>query len=162
MHTDTLQIRRYDNIDHDAVWNLHNLALDDVGAHAGNGPWDEDLHDIDRVYISNGGEFLVGFSQGQMVAMGALMRSSNERAEIKRMRVHPHYQRKGYGRAILQALENRAMELGFTVLHLDTTVQQTAAQSLYEHTGYSKLRQEQIGPFEVILFEKRVLYPKFA
>lgn len=162
MHTETLQVRRYVDTDHDAVWSLHDLALDDAGAHVGNGPWDEDLRNIESVYLSNGGDFLVGFLQKQMVAMGALKRSSKDRAEIKRMRVHPHHQRKGVGRAILLALEERAIELGYSVLHLDTTVQQTAAQRLYEHSGYTRLRQERVGAFEFIFFEKQVIIPKCA
>ncbi len=53
------KIRRYKNSDHDEVWSLHNLALKKVGAHPGNGPWDDDLHHISSVYINRGGEFLV-------------------------------------------------------------------------------------------------------
>lgn len=59
-----LQIRRYRSGDQQAVWELHNLALQQVGAHAGNGPWDGDLHDIERTYIDAGGEFLVGEIDG--------------------------------------------------------------------------------------------------
>ena len=55
-----LQIRRYGPEDHDAIWNLHNVALWQVGAHAGNGPWDDDLHNIEEAYLNKGGEFLVG------------------------------------------------------------------------------------------------------
>ena len=39
-----LKIRRYQASDHNEVWNLHNLALDQVGANAGSGAQDNDLH----------------------------------------------------------------------------------------------------------------------
>lgn len=67
-----LKVRRYRTADHDAVWQLHNESLLATGAHGGNGPWDDDLHQIEEVYLAPGGEFLVGLHQGRIVAMGAL------------------------------------------------------------------------------------------
>jgi GNAT superfamily N-acetyltransferase len=40
--------------------------------------------------------------------MGAFRRTDPERAEIKRMRVHPDYQGRGFGQIILSELEARA------------------------------------------------------
>jgi hypothetical protein len=68
------------------------LGLQQVGAYAGDGPWDNDLRDIEHIYLKNRGVFLVGVYEGRVVAMGALRKSSDERAEIKRMRVHPDVQ----------------------------------------------------------------------
>jgi hypothetical protein len=59
------------------------------GAHLGNGPWDDDLHEIEAAYLRSGGEFLVGVLDGKVVAMGTLRRISPGKAEIKRMRVGP-------------------------------------------------------------------------
>ena len=75
-----LHIRRYREADHDAVWALHNLALHQVGAHAGNGPWDDDLHHVPAEYLDSGGEFLVGVVDARIVAMGALKRLGPDRA----------------------------------------------------------------------------------
>ena len=149
-------MRRFEEADHDAVWALHNLALAESGAHAGNGPWDDDLHDIARVYLAAGGEFLVGVLDGQLVAMGALRRTTPDRAEIKRMRVHPAFQRRGFGKAMLAALERRAIELGYAALHLDTTVIQVAAQRLYLAHGYREVGRSVVGGFDTVLYEKRI------
>ena len=151
-----LRIRRYRDGDHDAVWALHNLALDDADAHGGNGPWDEDLHQITAVYIAERGEFLVGLLDGEIVAIGGLRRAGPGKAEIKRMRVAPHFQRRGFGRRILERLEQRARELGYEMLGLDTTVGQTAAQALYRAYGYREIGRTRFGRFDVILFEKRI------
>ena len=114
------EIRRYVPTDHDAVWELHNEVLNDAGAHAGNGPWDDDLHDIEDVYLNADGEFLVGTLHGDIVAMGAYKRSSSKSAEIKRMRVKTAFQRRGFGQRVLDDLQGRAMAAGYTLLHLDT------------------------------------------
>lgn len=149
-----IEIRQYQAEDHDVVWALHNLALELIDAHAGTGPWDDDLHDVENVYLKTGGEFFVGILNGQVVAMGALKRDSDDRAEVKRMRVHPDHQRKGYGQMMLTALENRARELGFKTLILDTAKIQTAARGLYEKNGFRVTGHTKFGDFDVVLYEK--------
>ncbi len=151
-----LVIRRYEARDHDAVWALHNLALEQVGAHAGNGPWDEDLHRIEDAYLRDGGEFLVGQLGEHIVAMGASRRMGSGRAEIKRMRVRPDVQRQGFGLAMLAELERRAATAGYATLHLDTTVGQVGAQRLYRRFGFMETGRTVRGGFETILFEKRI------
>jgi ribosomal protein S18 acetylase RimI-like enzyme len=151
-----LKIRRYRASDHDAVWDLHNLALNQVGAHGGNGSWDEDLHHIESVYLEAGGEFVVGTIGGRIVAMGGLQCVGRGHAAVKRMRVHPDFQRRGFGQTILRALEGRAMELGYRHLSLDTTTGQTAAQALYARNGYAAVGRDRYGPFELILYEKEL------
>ncbi|HUS90687.1 MAG TPA: GNAT family N-acetyltransferase [Phycisphaerae bacterium] len=149
-----LRVRRYRETDHDEVWELHNLALHQVGAHAGNGPWDDDLHRIRAEYLEACGEFLVGELDGRIVAMGALRRTDAERAEITRMRVHPDFQRRGLGQEVLRRLLERARQLGFRRLHLDTTVGQLAAQGLYRANGFVEAGRKTYAGFDVIVFER--------
>ena len=157
MRTGGLRIRRYEPGDKEAVWRLHNEALDAVGAHLGNGDWDDDLHGIGGAYLEAGGEFLVGVLDGRVVAMGALRRISHEEAEVKRMRVEPALQGRGYGRALLEALHRRAAGLGYSTLRLDTTVHQRAARSLYEGSGYREARRGRIGPFDCVFYERKAV-----
>src|SRR5690242_16645826 len=97
-----LLIRPYQAADQADIWNLHILGLHVVGVYISNSPWDEDLHAIERVYLQDGGAFLVGLYEERIVAMGALKRTSETHAEIKRMRVHPDFQRRGFGRLMLK------------------------------------------------------------
>ncbi|MDA2933939.1 GNAT family N-acetyltransferase [Acidobacteria bacterium AH-259-D05] len=95
-----LQISRYQDSDHEEVVALHYLGLDQVGANLGGGPWDKDLNDIQNHYINNNGDFLVGICGGRLVAMGAFRKVSTTRAEIKRIRVNPDFQRRGFGEEV--------------------------------------------------------------
>ena len=151
-----MEVRRYRASDHDAVWDLHNVALNEVGAHAGNGPWDDDLHRIEGEYLDAGGEFYVGIIDCRLVAMGALRRLTDTRGEICRMRVHPGLQRRGLGTRILSKLEERARELGFRTLTLDTTVGQVAAMGMYRKAGYEEVARGRKLGFDVVEFEKRI------
>jgi GNAT superfamily N-acetyltransferase len=151
----TVSIRRYGPADREAVRRLHDEALNDVGAHLGEGPWDADLDAIESVYLEDGGEFLVGVIGERVVAMGALRRDSDGRAWITRMRVAPDLQGRGIGQTLLDALHRRAAELGHETLHLDTTVGQTAARRLYEKNGYRETGRGTVGPFECLYYERK-------
>jgi GNAT superfamily N-acetyltransferase len=147
-----LIIRPYEPRDADAVWSLHNVALAAAGAYAGNGPWDADLRTIPETY---GAGFLVGFAGDELVAMGAFKRTGLDEAEVKRMRVAPVWQRHGFGRILLAAIEDAARAAGCRRLHLDTTTDQIAAQKFYAALGYRKIHEERRGRFDFIFYEKQ-------
>ena len=106
------------------------------------------------MYLESGGEFLVGILEKEVVAIGALKRVSPNAAEVKRMRVRPGLQGRGYGQAILDALHRSAAGLGYTTLHLDTTVQQRVARRLYLKNGYREVGRGSFGPFECVFYER--------
>ncbi|WP_162924465.1 GNAT family N-acetyltransferase [Rubrobacter indicoceani] len=149
-------LRRYRPEDKEAVISLHFRALEEVGAYAEElaDYLDRDLDDVEGCYLSNGGEFLVGTLDGEVVAMGALRRVSDREAELKRMRVEPGCQRRGFGRMLLARLEERAAELGISTLELDTTAGQTGARRLYEGAGYVFAGTGVIGSFECLFYRK--------
>jgi len=130
------------------------VALLAVGAHAGRGPWDDDLDHIPELYLRAGGEFLVGTLGGRIVAMGALLRRDAATARLTRMRVQPELQRRGYGRRVLRRLEARASRLGYSRLVLETTPRQTAAIALYLAEGYREYGRGQVAGMDAIFFEK--------
>ena len=147
-------LRRYTPADREAVEELHVRAIQQTGAYLGRGPWDDDVYAIEETYLNNRGEFLIGEWDGLFVAMGALKRTTPERAEIKRMRVHWDYQGRGLGQIILSELEARARALGYKTLHLDTSILQQPAQKLYEKNGYREVGRDNYNGLEVILYEK--------
>ena len=150
----TLRIRRYRSDDREAVWRLHDVAMRGAGIHLGEGHWYDDLHEIENVYLRNGGEFLVGTLGDEVVAMGAVKKTTDDRAEIKYMRVDPEFQRRGFGQVILTALEQRAAELGYETLHLDTAVRQKTARRLYESNGSREARRGRKGTIDCVFYEK--------
>ncbi|MGA8417481.1 MAG: GNAT family N-acetyltransferase [Candidatus Dormiibacterota bacterium] len=115
---------------------------------------DRDLDDVAAAYIEPGGDFLVDDVDGRIVAMGGLRPQGTRSAELKRMRVHPDWQRHGRGRAMLDALEQRARDLGFQTLLLDTTEQQVGARSLYTSRGYVSTGGGEFYGQTVIFMEK--------
>ena len=151
-----VKIRRYRLSDNDQVKELHVLALKATYSYYTHGSWDEDLDHIPEIYFPNG-EFLVGELDNKIVAMGALKKISNDIGEIKRIRVHPSLQRQGIGQQIYDLLEEKAREIGYKILQLDTSIKQVGAQKLWQKNGYKELRRETEGyPLETIFYNKEL------
>ena len=151
----TLTIRRYEKRDLQEVKTLHRIALESTGAYLESGKWDRDLDKIEDVYINPGGEFIVGLMNGKIITMGALKKISDDTAELKRMRVHPKFQKQGLGQKILDELHKIAHQKGFKKIFLNTSVKQVAAQRFYQKNGYKEVRREtKDWPLEVIFYEK--------
>ena len=147
-------IREYQVKDHDMVIKLHREALELIGAYKGDGPWDNDLSRIEKIYDGKNGLFLVAEENGKIIAMGAFRKIGFELAEIKRMRVSPDMQGKGIGKIMYETLEERARELGFKKFHLETSVIQQAAHKLYQKEGFLETARVIIDGYDCILFEK--------
>jgi ribosomal protein S18 acetylase RimI-like enzyme len=147
-----LQLRRYGPADLDAVWALHVAAVEAIGV-ATPDWYFADLKQVEASFLI-GGEFVVGEYDGRIVAMGGLKRTSSSRAEVARMRVHPEFQSRGFGKAVLEYLETRAVELGYRTLHLDTAVEQDQAQTFYRRNGYRQTGSGTKQGFAVVYFEK--------
>ncbi|MFC6886209.1 MULTISPECIES: GNAT family N-acetyltransferase [Actinomadura] len=171
-----LSLRRYRAADHATVLALHREGLAQVGLRPGDGVYyDHDFFRMEDIYLRNDGEFLVGETAGRIVAMGGLRRADLvpggsarayggyapgatrlDAAEMVRLRVRPDLQRRGYGSAVVRALEDRAAEYGYRVLRADTTELQGPALALYRGFGWRETRRESIGGIVNIYIEKRL------
>ncbi len=157
---DKLVIRRYKPSDFDQVWDLHKLALKESGFDFGIGPWDDDIQDIESLYINRGGEFLVGLINDQIIVMGGLLKLDQRTVKLRRMRTHPSFQRRGFAQTILEALEKRAKELGFKTIILDTSDDNTAAQKLYIKNRYLQIENKWQSEFTLPPNVKLVYFAK--
>jgi putative acetyltransferase len=92
--------------------------------------------DAEEVSPANGA-FLIGYVGGEPVACGAIRRIEPGVAEIKRMYVVPPARGRGISKIMLAALEERARQLGFGRLVLETGTRQLDAIGLYQGAGFS-------------------------
>ena len=133
------------------------LALRSTGAFVETNStrdWDSDLDDIETVYLRTGGEFLVGEINDVIVAMGGVRLNDDGSATLKRMRVHPRFQRRGHGRELLRRLEGAARQRGVQRIVLDTLPVQSAALALYLSNGYVETHRGQRDGIELVFMEK--------
>jgi GNAT superfamily N-acetyltransferase len=86
------------------------------------------------------GAFVVAWLDGEPVACGALRPAGVAgEAEVKRMYTAPAARRRGIGRLLLDRLEQRAADLGYGALRLETGLAQPEAMALYERAGWQRI-----------------------
>jgi GNAT superfamily N-acetyltransferase len=80
--------------------------------------------------------FVVGYVKGRPVACGGCRQWAPDTFEIKRMYVAPDHRGRGFGRSILQRLEEHARGAGARRIILETGARNAEALGLYAEAGY--------------------------
>jgi putative acetyltransferase len=115
------------------------------------------VHGLHPQDVANPGfSFVIAWVDGCAVGCGALRPLETGVGEVKRMFVLPEFRGRGVARRILEALESRACDLGYTSVWLETGIGQPEAISLYKSAGYREFAGwgDYVGnPFSVC-FEK--------
>ena len=145
-----LQLRQFRDADEEAVHELHEVAQDGIDAPATS-------RRSPTRYLTAGGEFLVG-EVGRRAGRDG--RAAPGLVRLGRDQAHARAPAAGRARAsagqLLDRLEARARELGFTTLRLDTTVREHVARALYEDAGYRMVGTGHENGFELVYYEKRL------
>lgn len=103
------------------------------------------------------GVFLLVRLDAAVVACGALRRDGAGAGEVRRMWVSPETRGKGIGRALLEALESHAREMGCERVRLDTAAELSEAKSLYASAGYVEIPAYNDNPYAKHWFEKQLV-----
>jgi GNAT superfamily N-acetyltransferase len=85
------------------------------------------------------GLFIVVVDGATTAAGGGFRRHDTHTCEVKRMWTNPDYRRRGLAARVLGALEDAALEAGYTRLILETGPRQPEAEALYARRGYSRI-----------------------
>jgi len=92
---------------------------------------------LSNAQVSSGaGAFLVAYSDDAAVGCGAVRLLDGSTAELKRMYVSPSVRGRGIGRALVEALEREARQLGATKVVLAKGTRLAPAIGLYVSMGY--------------------------
>lgn len=98
-----------------------------------NVPWTRHMFE-DELYNLNAYYYVIKVN-GKIVGYVGFWKIIDE-AHITNVAIHSDYRRSGYGRALINALLNKARELGIFAATLEVRVSNLAAISLYESFGF--------------------------
>jgi GNAT superfamily N-acetyltransferase len=149
-----MRIIRYRPKHREPMLALHRSAI--VGFTLGMSPQDDeaDLMAIEQVYLRAGGEFLIGFINEKLVAMGGFKRLSDTTAEVRRMRIERELQGRGCGTQLLRELERIAYQSGIRTFCLDTARKRPLTLEFYRKHGYQETGWGFYGEVETVQFSK--------
>ncbi len=137
----SMQIRSYQASDEPAVidlWVRCGLTR----------PWNDPRLDIQRKLTVQAEWFLVGVVDQQLVAT-VMAGYDGHRGWINYLAVDPREQRCGYGRAIMEAAENRLRAAGCPKINLQIRRDNLQAIAFYEQIGFKE--------DDVVSFGKRLI-----
>lgn len=99
---------------------------------------------------------VIVYVDGKPAAIGCFKEVANDTVEIKRMFTEKTFRGKGLSRIVLRELEKWAIEEGFAVAVLETSIHFTIARKLYDTAGYSIIPNygQYIGLEESICMKK--------
>ena len=150
----SMRLIRYRDDHREPMLALHRSAL--VGIPLGMSQQEDeaDLMAIEQVYLLGGGEFLLGFINERLVAMGGFKRLSDTSAELRRMRIERELQGRGYGTQLLRELERLALQSGIRTLRLDAARRRPLTLEFYRKHGYQETGRGFYGEVETVQFSK--------
>jgi DNA-binding MarR family transcriptional regulator/predicted GNAT family N-acyltransferase len=102
------------------------------------------------------GAFVVARLDGEAVGCGGLKTLDARTGEIKRVWTAASARGIGVAGRIMRWLEERAREMGFSIVRLDTNKSLTEAQALYRKLGYREIGRYNDNPYASHFFEKRL------
>jgi GNAT superfamily N-acetyltransferase len=101
--------------------------------------WRAELDGLPGEYAATeGGALLLAWDHGRALGCVALRQFDDESSEMKRMYVDEAGRGRGVGRVLGEAVVQRAKDLGYSVMYLDTSVEQHEAIGLYRSLGFEE------------------------
>jgi GNAT superfamily N-acetyltransferase len=108
--------------------------------------FEAELAELPGEYAAPGGALLLAFADAALAGCGAMRPLTDvdhaNACEMKRLFVRRAFRRFGLGRALAQALMDRAAGAGYSVMLLDTLDEMESARELYATLGF-----EEVAPY---------------
>lgn len=105
-----------------------------------------DISHLDEAYLGDEGKsgFWVADCGGTIVGMVGVQRTSNESADIRRLRVTPEFRRRGIGSRLLATAIDHCRSRGFLKVVLDVNVDRQPAVAMFRKFGFTISRERMI------------------
>jgi putative acetyltransferase len=138
--------RHATNKDLPEISKLIFCILEEYGLKSAPDSTDIDLLNIEENYFSNGGLFDVLTNEsGNIIATVGLFNMRNGICELRKMYLLQYERGKGFGKIILEHAIQKAKELGYKKIILETASVLKEAIGLYERYGFIRYSPEHLS-----------------
>lgn len=132
-----LLIRPFKESDEEALVSLWNMCKLTV-------PWNNPYKDIVRKLKVQADLFLVGYLEDKLIA-SVMAGYDGHRGWINYFAVHPDFQARGYGKQLMDNVENRLRELGCPKINLQIREGNDKVLSYYQKLGFVEEKRINMG-----------------
>ena len=99
---------------------------------------EEDMNTLEK-FMPPKGRLLLGYVEDQPMGIACLKSLTDSVGEVKRMYVRPEARNRGLGRALLTQLLEKARQIGYQRVRLDSARFMTEAHQLYRTNGFREI-----------------------
>lgn len=114
--------------------------------------FEEELTNLPGDYVNPTGCLLLAVYKEQPVGCVGLRKLSDDVCEMKRLYVKPQFRGLGIGRALVEAVIEKARKIDYNYMRLDTVPSMEAASALYTSVGFKKSGAYRYNPIEGAVF----------
>lgn len=111
-----------------------------------------------RDYIHLTGSLLLAFYKDKLAGCVGLRKFENNICEMKRLYVRTEFRRKKIGIELAKSIINKAIELGYKYMRLDTLPFMKEAINLYLSLGFKEIAPYRYNPYEGARFYEIQLF----
>lgn len=153
------EIRRAETeADLDAARRLFRAYVESLDFDLDFQDFEDEMASLPGPYAAPDGTILLAEVNGEPVGVVAVQPLDDEDAcEMKRLYVMPECRNQGIGRALASAIVEKARELGYDVMRLDTVASMTAARRLYQSLGFEERDAYYHNPLADAVYMERSL-----
>ena len=117
-----------------SLWNMCKLTV----------PWNNPYKDIARKLKVQAELFLVGYLENKLIA-SVMAGYDGHRGWINYFAVHPDFQARGYGKQLMENVENGLRELGCPKINLQIREENDKVSSYYQKLGFVEEKRINMG-----------------
>lgn len=137
MTESSLLIRPFKEGDEEALVSLWNMCKLTV-------PWNNPYKDIARKLKVQAELFLVGYLEDKLIA-SVMAGYDGHRGWINYFAVHPDFQARGYGKQLMDNVENGLRELGCPKINLQIREENDKVFTYYQKLGFVEEKRINMG-----------------
>jgi ribosomal protein S18 acetylase RimI-like enzyme len=138
--------------DHPAILELFREGLDE--GHIRANDTGADVENLREAYFSDDGEsgFWVARFHGEVIGMIGVQKTSENTAEVRRLRVRDNYRRRGVGTRLMETALTFCQEHSYLKVVLDVRIERGPAIALFEKFGFVLARTREIDGRKMLDF----------